>query len=69
MQNLAELKVNDELYGTSSLNTACSHGQVKIVKVLIEKSTELNIDLNAQSGCTAFHQACMQNKSKIVELF
>ena len=70
-QSIAELNVNEEWRGITPLSMACKHGQLNIAKILVEKSTELNIDLNAKDrlGCTAFHIACMQNQFKIVELF
>ena len=38
--------------------------------MLVQKSADLNIDLNAkdQSGMTAFHLACFRGKKDIVEM-
>ena len=49
---------------------ACMHGHVKIFELLIKKSVECNIDLNAKdsAGRTGFHHACICGHVKIVDL-
>ena len=51
--------------GTTSFQLACQYGQFEIVKLFIQKPTELNIDLNAEvknpannKGTTQVHLAC-----------
>ena len=42
----------------------------KVVEMIINESIEFKIDLNTQTwtGKTAFHLACLNNKTKIVEI-
>ena len=42
-----------------------------IVEMLVQKCTEINIDLNAkdQNGMTIFHHACEDGDQRIVEMF
>ena len=53
---------------------ACSYGHSKMVKVLIQKSIELNIDMNKKQrnldkyGKTAIHKACQNGHLEIVEI-
>ena len=52
---------------------ACKKGHSKVAKVLIQKSAEFKIDLNAKNqlfsaGRTAFHFACMGGHSDIAEM-
>ena len=59
-----------ELYtGNTAFHLACNNSNSKIVEMLIKKSTEFNIDLNAKDvfGETAFHHACRNGHSLIVE--
>ena len=49
---------------------ACEHGQANLAKMLVQKSAEFNIDLNAKDveGSTAFHSACLMEEKKIVKM-
>ena len=53
------------------LHKACNDEQFAIVKLLLEHSKELRLDLNAtdEFTCTAFHEACEQGNLEIVVLF
>ena len=46
------------------------NGYSKIAELLMEKSDELDIELNAQNGVgySAFHLACLNGHSKIAEM-
>ena len=47
--------------GITAFQSACMNGHKKMVEMLIEKSFEFGIDLNAKTkayGTTAFHLAC-----------
>ena len=51
---------------------ACENGHSKIAEMLIQKSAELNIDLNAKDRMfdrTAFHLACENGHSKLSDGF
>ena len=63
-------KVSRTKNDAKALQSACEKGHSKMVKVLIQKSAEFNIDLNAKDkfGTTIFHQACMDGWSKIAEI-
>ena len=49
---------------------ACKLKSKKIAMVLMQKSTELEIDLNAKDihELTAFHWACVNSETSIVEM-
>ena len=63
------IKIAKNEDGNMAFQLACKKGHSKVAKVLIQKSAELNIDLNAkdQYGMTAFHYACMGGHSDIAE--
>ena len=50
--------------------TACHAGHINVVKMLIDKSVPLELDLADQSeyGHTGFHLACQGGNTKVVEL-
>ena len=54
------IKIAKKEDGNMAFQLACKKGHSKIAKVLIQKSAELNIDLNAKNwnAWTAFHNAC-----------
>ena len=59
--------------GRTAFHWACAEGNSNIAEMIIQKSTEFNIDLNAKdkSGRTAFHWACLSGhgtKSSIMEM-
>ena len=58
------------IFGSTPLHLASYYGHPKVVSILIQKSSELNIDLNAKiiSGWTAFHMACINGHSKTAEI-
>ena len=47
-------------YGDTVFHLACREGYARIAEMIMEKSGEVNIDLNAKNifGMTAFHSAC-----------
>ena len=50
---------------------ACNYGSLEIAKMILQKSVELNINLNSGDvwGRTAFHLACWNNGHlKIIEM-
>ena len=71
-------KLNIDLNSTSlkrrtGFHLACENGHVKIVEMLIQKSDELNINLNAvnlirKEGRTAFQWSCENGNFKIIEV-
>ena len=55
--------------GTKAFQLACKNGHSKMVEMLFQKSTEYNIDYNAEEyGDTAFHFACENGQLKIAEM-
>ena len=48
------------LFGFTAFHLACKNGHLNTVEMLIQKSNELNIDLNTKENKrrTAFHSAC-----------
>ena len=75
MEKYAELKVElnaRDDYGLTAFHWACKKGHFKIAKILIEKSGDILIDLNAKSNNrhrqTAFQLAKWNLKEKVVEL-
>ena len=54
----------------TAFHVACEEGYTRIVEMILENSSELNIDLNAKEdlGETAFHLASMSGHAKIVEM-
>ena len=48
---------------------ACAKGHVQAVKLLVQESQSLNLDLNKaeENGLTAFHIACLNNHDDIVD--
>ena len=73
LKTYAELKIQlgKDKSGYSAFHWACAKDHSKIAEILIQKSVEFNIDLNAfksTSGSTAFHLACMFHKKSIVEM-
>ena len=49
---------------------ACHYGNAKIASMILEKSEDMNIQLNAKgvNDWTAFHLACRNGQTKIVEM-
>ena len=54
----------------TAFHVACVNGDTKIVQMLMKKSIEHSIDLNARdvNGNTAFHMACFFGKSNIIKI-
>ena len=54
--------------GWTGFHLACNYGNLKIVQMLVEKSFDLNINLNTKyhNEKTAFHLACEKSHSDIV---
>ena len=61
---------DDEQMGQTAFHLACEYGNLDVVKLLIQKSTEFNIKLNTKDdfGRTAFHWACIKGHLKIAKL-
>ena len=58
--------------GLTALIFACYNGHSDVVKIIMESSISLGIDLNAQeivSGNTAFNAACERGYSDVVKIF
>ena len=49
------------------LHFVCEDKKLKTAKMLVQKSDEFNIDLNAKdiNGKTAFHWACKEGEKKM----
>ena len=61
----------DKYLEKTAFHFACENGHSRIAELLIHKSAELNIELNAKDfhGMTAFHFACKNGHySKIAEM-
>ena len=54
----------------TALHMACQYGHSNIVEILINKSIDFDIDLNAENaeGWTAFYLACQNDHPKIAEM-
>ena len=54
----------------TAFHQACYHGYLQVAKLLIQKSAQFNIELNARDneGFTAFHLACMEGRTSTVEI-
>merc|ERR1712051_203 len=65
-QDILWNKIAKKENGNTAFELACKNGHSKMAKVLIQKSAELNIDLNAKDwfGMTAFHNASSYGHSK-----
>ena len=64
------IKIAKNEEGNMAFQLACKKSHSKVAKVLIQKSAELNIDLNAKDQYvrTAFHYACIWGHSDIAEM-
>ena len=64
------IKIAKNEDGNTAFQLACKKGHSKVAKARIQKSAELNIDLNAknQHGRTAFHYVCKEGHSDIAEM-
>ena len=63
-------RIFDGLDGNTGFQYACKSGHDELVELMIRKSVELNIDLNAKDrhGKNGYHYACESGHVKIVEL-
>ena len=54
----------------TAFHFACKDGRSEIVEMILQRSTDLKIDLNAKDldDYTAFHRACQKGKIKVVEI-
>lgn len=58
--------------GSTIFHYACIHGRFKIVEMLMQKSGQLKLNLNAKNGYygqTAFHLVCINGHSMIAKMF
>ena len=55
--------------GRTGFHHACRHGYFQVVKMLVEQSHDLGLDLNKaeKNGMTPFHSACYNKHDKIVD--
>ena len=70
LENLDHESAKD-IFGSTVFIHACGFSNREIVKLLLDYSTESNIDLNAKentTGWTAFMTACLQQQNDIVKL-
>ena len=69
-QNFLWNKIVQKEGGNKAFQKACENGHLKMVEMLIQKSTKFNIDFNAKDehGSTSFHYACEKGDSKIAEM-
>ena len=71
-RNLLWKKIMEYEDPNRAFQSACNNGHFKMAEFLIQKSTELNIDLNANDETfgrgTAFHLACHIGNSNIAEM-
>ena len=69
LQNSADLNIDFDGINFNFLYS-CSSGKLKIAKMLMQKSVELNINLKVKdySGMTAFHCACGKGYTDIIEM-
>ena len=70
---LTDLNVNNVdvvTYGRTAFIAACQEGQLEIVNLMVTKSKEYGIDLNASddNGCTGFWFACFEGHEEVVNL-
>ena len=63
------MNAKDDLSKTG-FDWACGLGNLKLVEMIIQKSTDVEIELNNKDniGYTAFHGACENGHSKIAEI-
>ena len=56
--------------GSQFFHLTCQNGHLELAEMLIQKSVEFKIDLNAKDfgGFTAFENACLSGHTKIVEM-
>ena len=57
------------LRGQTAFHMACEKGHLNVVEILMNKSQELGMDLNAQDdyGRTAFHLACLNDHLDVAQ--
>ena len=69
-QNFLWIKIAQKEGGNKAFQKACEKGHLKMVEMLIQKSTKFDIDFNAKDehGSTSFHYACEKGDSKIAEM-
>ena len=75
MQRSQELNIQlndkDEINGWTAFHYACNYGHTKIVEMIMQKSIEINIELNAKDlhgRKSAFNLAVERDHSKTVEM-
>ena len=61
-----DLNATDQSGGTA-FHIVCKKGHMKIVELMLQKSTEFNINLNAEDNFnqTPFHLACKNNHIEV----
>ena len=74
MQKSAEFGINlnakDNISGRTAFHLACAFGKTEIARMIVQKSTELNIELNNKNryGWTAFQLASNHGRVDIVDM-
>ena len=68
--NEEEIKDPKNNMGETPFHIACQNDNLKIVELIVQKSVECSVDLNAKDiyGWTPFHMACNEGHSKIIEI-
>ena len=64
-----EIKDPKNSYQETPFLLACLNGHLNVAEIIMQKSAELNIDLNMKDyrGLTAFHLACKDEKLNVVD--
>ena len=57
--------------GKTASSVACQRGHADVVKIFMQKASDLSIDLNTEDndGITGFHHACESGDSDLVKIF
>ena len=69
-QNILWKKLTKKNGGTKTFQLACKNGHSKMARLLIQKATEFEVDLNAKNWWdeTLFHLVCKKGNFEIAEM-
>ena len=64
------MNAKNDSHGYTAFHLDCKNGHIEIAELLIQKSTELNIKLNAKDKCewTSFHLTYKNGRLGIIDL-